>query len=141
MSLIAQLVKNPPAMQDDPGSVPGEGKGYPLQYSGLESSMDHIDHRVTKSQTQLSDFHCHCISNSAITSIWYFLSLLKFSLYSFILSRPLSIFMTVTFNSSSARLLIFISLSSFWWEFALFFALKLIPMFPHFACLCVFVNM
>ena len=34
----------------------GEGKGYPLQYSGLENSMDLV-HAVTKSQTQLSDFH------------------------------------------------------------------------------------
>ena len=35
---------------------PGEGKGYPLQYSGLENSMDSIVHRVAKSRTQLSDF-------------------------------------------------------------------------------------
>jgi len=35
----------------------GEKKGYPLQYSGLENSMDCIVHRVAKSQTQLSDFH------------------------------------------------------------------------------------
>ena len=47
----------------DPGSIPGlgrssgEGKGYPLQYSGLESSMDCIVHRVAKSWTRLSDFH------------------------------------------------------------------------------------
>ena len=45
-SLVAQLVKNLPAMRGDlgliPGSgrFPGEGKGYPLQYSGLENSMD-----------------------------------------------------------------------------------------------------
>ena len=38
---------------------PGEGKGYPLQYSGLENSMDCIVHAVTKSWTQLSDFHFH----------------------------------------------------------------------------------
>ena len=38
---------------------PGEGKGYPLQYSGLENPMDCIVHGVTKSQTQLSDFHSH----------------------------------------------------------------------------------
>ena len=101
-SLIAQLVKNLPAVQEtlvfdswvgkicwlrdrlptpvflgfpfgsigkestcnagDLGSIPGlerstgEGKGYPLQYSGLENSMDSIVHGVTKSQTQLSDF-------------------------------------------------------------------------------------
>ena len=47
----------------DLGSIPGlgrssgEGKGYPLQYSGLENSMDCIVYRVAKSQTQLSDFH------------------------------------------------------------------------------------
>ena len=35
---------------------PGEGKGYPLQYSGLENSMDYTVHGVTKSQTRLSDF-------------------------------------------------------------------------------------
>ena len=35
----------------------GEGKGYPLQYSGLENSMDCIVRRLTKSWTQLSDFH------------------------------------------------------------------------------------
>ena len=38
------------------GSSPGEGKGYQLQYSGLENSMDCI-HGVTKSRTRLSDFH------------------------------------------------------------------------------------
>ena len=37
----------------------GEGKGYPLQYSGLENSMDCIDHGVTKSWTWLSHFHFH----------------------------------------------------------------------------------
>ena len=36
---------------------PGEGKGHPLQYSGLENSMDCIVHEVAKSQTPLSDFH------------------------------------------------------------------------------------
>ena len=39
------------------GRSPGEGKGYPLQYSGLENPMDCMVHEVTKSQTQLSDFH------------------------------------------------------------------------------------
>ena len=36
---------------------PGEGEGYPLQYSGLENSMNCIVRGVAKSQTQLSDFH------------------------------------------------------------------------------------
>ena len=39
------------------GRSPGEGKGYPLQYSGLENSMGCIVHGVTKSRTRLSDFH------------------------------------------------------------------------------------
>ena len=39
------------------GRSPGEGKGYPLQYSGLENSMESIVHGVAKSWTQLSDFH------------------------------------------------------------------------------------
>ena len=41
------------------GRSPGEGKGYPLQYSGLENSMDCIVHGVAKSQTRLSNFHFH----------------------------------------------------------------------------------
>ena len=39
------------------GISPGEGKGYPLQYSSLENSKDYIVHQVTKSWTGLSDFH------------------------------------------------------------------------------------
>ena len=41
------------------GRSPGKGKGYPLQYSGLENSMDCIVQGVAKSQTWLSDFHFH----------------------------------------------------------------------------------
>ena len=92
-SLIAQLVKNLPAMQGTPsvgktccrrdrlptpvflgfpcgsagkqsacsagdlglipglGRSPGEGKGYPLQYSGLEHSMDCRVHGVEESDS------------------------------------------------------------------------------------------
>ena len=44
------------------GKSPGEGTGYPLQYSCLENSMDRgawqaTVHGVTKSQTWLSNFH------------------------------------------------------------------------------------
>ena len=39
------------------GRSPGEGKGYPLLYSGLENSMDCIAHGVANSRTRLSDFH------------------------------------------------------------------------------------
>ena len=41
------------------GRSPGEGNGYPLQYSGLENSTDCVVHGVAKSRTGLSDFHFH----------------------------------------------------------------------------------
>ena len=45
--LVAQLVENPPAIQEIfvdswVWKIPREGKGYTLQYSGLENSMDYI---------------------------------------------------------------------------------------------------
>ena len=49
------------------GRSPGEGKGYPRQYSGLENSMDCIVYGVTKSQTRLSDFHF----TSLLTPTWH----------------------------------------------------------------------
>jgi len=33
------------------GRSPGEGKGYPLQYSGLDNSIDCIVHEVTEPDT------------------------------------------------------------------------------------------
>ena len=39
------------------GKYPGEGKGYPFQYSGLENSLDCVVHGVAKDQTGLSAFH------------------------------------------------------------------------------------
>ena len=47
----------------NPGSIPGsgrstgEGKGYSLQYSGLENFMNCTVYEVAKSLTRLSDFH------------------------------------------------------------------------------------
>ena len=41
------------------GRSPGEGKGYPLQYYGLENSMDSTVLGLAKSQTQVNDFHFH----------------------------------------------------------------------------------
>ena len=49
------------------GLSPGEGKGYPLQYSGLENSKDFVVHGVTKSWTRLSDFHFHFSERRKIT--------------------------------------------------------------------------
>ena len=44
------------------GRSPGERKGYPLQYSGLENSMDCIVHGVAKSGTRLSSVYFHNVS-------------------------------------------------------------------------------
>ena len=54
------------------GRSPGRGKGYLLQYSGLENSTDCIVHGVAKNRTGLSNFHfqrgcvtsgeLHCVS-------------------------------------------------------------------------------
>ena len=70
--LVAQLVKNPPAMSEtwvqslgweDPlgrERLPtGEGKGFPLQYSDLGNSRNCVVHGVTNSWNDLSDFHFH----------------------------------------------------------------------------------
>ena len=46
------------------GRSPGEGNGYPLQYSGLENSMDCIVHGVTKSRTPHTHTHTHTQSIS-----------------------------------------------------------------------------
>ena len=55
-SLVAQLVKNPPARFDPwVGKIIWRRDGYPLQYSGLENSMDCIVHGVANSWTCLSD--------------------------------------------------------------------------------------
>ena len=116
-SLIAQWVKNPPAMQEIPvlflgwkirwrrdrlpspvflsfpcgsagkksvcnvgdlglipglGWSPGEGKGYPLQYSGLENSIDCTVHRVTKNRTWLRDFHLQApLWMTPHGAVWY----------------------------------------------------------------------
>ena len=66
--LVTQTVKNLPAAQGDPRSVPesgrspGEGNGSPLQYSRLENSVDRAAWQATvpggsKSRTGLSDQH------------------------------------------------------------------------------------
>ena len=49
--------------------MPRRRKGYPLQYSGLEDSMDCIAHGVTKSCTQLSNFHDIYVTCNTIDTI------------------------------------------------------------------------
>ena len=51
------------------GRFPGEGNGYPLQYSGLENSMDCTVHRTTKSRARPRNFH---FTNIAVC-IWLYL--------------------------------------------------------------------
>ena len=59
----------------DPGSIPESGRspaggiGHPLQYSGLENSMGYVVHGVTKSQTQLSDFHFTSLYNGMLFNV------------------------------------------------------------------------
>ena len=70
------MVKNPPASEGDVrdvgsisewGRSPGGGHGNPLQYSGLENTMDRgawraTVHRVAKSWTQLKRLSMHACS-------------------------------------------------------------------------------
>ena len=62
-SPVAQIEKNVSVVWEDPGSIPGsgrspgEGNGYPLQYSCLENPTDRgawwaTVHGVIKNQTQ-----------------------------------------------------------------------------------------
>ena len=52
------------------GRSPGEGTDYPLQYSGLENSMNCIVHVVAKSQTWLNDFHFHFQICTQLGRMW-----------------------------------------------------------------------
>ena len=63
------------------GGFIGEGIDYPLQYSGLENSMDYTVHGVAKNGTQLSDFH-FTIYNEVTSMGQFFLSLLSLSILS-----------------------------------------------------------
>ena len=83
-SLVAQTVKNLPEMQETSvwslgwEDSPGEQTGYPLQYSGLENSMDCIVQRVAKSQKQLSNFHSHFTSSVILRKGLYRITMMAF---------------------------------------------------------------
>ena len=66
------------------GRSPGEGKGYPFQYSGLENFMDCIVHGVAKSRTRLSNFDF--LSFLSVTALAYDLILVELE------GRPHSLF-------------------------------------------------
>ena len=74
----------------DPGLIPGsgrsagEGKGYLLQYSGLENSMNCMAHGVKKIQTRLSDFQMESILY-VLLNIWLVFHCMNVSLYNMII--------------------------------------------------------
>ena len=74
--MVAQSVKNPPAMQETRVQYLGQEDGNPLPYSCLENPMDGgawwaVVHGVAKSQTRLSDFtftfHFHALEKEMAT--------------------------------------------------------------------------
>ena len=60
--------KEPACNVGDVGLIPGlgrslgEGKGYPIQYSGLENSMTVYSQWGRRVWTRLSDFHSHSLT-------------------------------------------------------------------------------
>ena len=79
-SLVAQMGKESACNGGDTGSIldpgrsSGEGNGNQLQYSCLENSMDReawwtTVYGVTKSQTQLNDFHTLRVNIHANSSL------------------------------------------------------------------------
>ena len=63
-SLLAQLVKNLPAMQETPGSIPGsgrspgEGKGYPFQCSWASPVAQLVKNPPTTQETWVQSLGC-----------------------------------------------------------------------------------
>ena len=61
------------------GRYPGEGNGYPLQYSCLGNPMDRVAwqatiHGIAKSHIPLSDQHTHRIQKNGILFYIFFIS-------------------------------------------------------------------
>ena len=52
--IVLSVYVSNPGSSPGLGKSPGKGKGYPVQYSGLQNSLDCIVHVVAKSQTGLS---------------------------------------------------------------------------------------
>ena len=71
------------------GRSPGEGIGYPLQYSGLENSMDCIVCGIAKSWTRLRTFTSLQHSQGVQTIIFSFLLFRRASLVSQLVKRIL----------------------------------------------------
>ena len=60
------------------GRSPEEGKGYPLQYSGLENPMDYTVQGVAKSRRRLSDFHSHLRGFTCVFFFFFFTCLFSY---------------------------------------------------------------
>ena len=73
------------------GRSPGEGNGYPLQYSGLENSMDCMSMGLQRVR-RLSDFHFLSVHQ-----------LLDFSPFPLTAALHLMVVVTVFFSPSSGR--------------------------------------
>ena len=67
------------------GRSPGEGKGYPLQYSGLENSMDL---QSTESQRVGHDWATFTVYNLSQTSLLYLITSLSFIHFSLWFDSP-----------------------------------------------------
>ena len=90
------------------GRSPGEGKGYPLQCSGLENSTDCVVHGVAKSWTWLSDFHftetktiCNCLNqftNSFMMKIIYYDEFYEMALFQILSWKNLKCIFKGDFN-------------------------------------------
>ena len=70
------------------GRCPGEGNGYPLQYSGLENSMDCIVHGVPKSGWQLFKIYPSPTCSLFRLCIYSHQSLLSLNLHSIFIDIP-----------------------------------------------------
>ena len=92
----------------DLSSVPGlwrspkQGKGNPLQFSGLEKSMEGIVQGAAKSQTRLSNSHCHCIREFAQIHVHWVYDALQPSHPLLLLVLLLSVFSSIRIFSSES---------------------------------------
>ena len=71
------------------GRSPAEGNSYPLQYLGLEKSMDCIVYGLAKSCTRLSGFHFHFLSLKWNKSMRTFILPLNLHLWNVLISSRL----------------------------------------------------
>ena len=130
------------------GGSPRKGKGYPLQYSGLENSLDCIVHGVTMSQTQLNDFHFHfCLLIFIIAFPYYSFSVCKVSsdISCFILDINLCLLLLLSRNKTRSLLVLLevcqfqnffreLALLLFYFVLFFYFIILVLPLLSHSLC-------